>query len=188
MAGKSPLAARAVRRDGLNRLAVFKNRAEASRAGAIRLSRSGWKSAADPGWSPGQAAAAKPHRTRLENPRARPAQMDSFDRSGRSSAPNPPAPLHATAIAELDAPNWMARTMKDALAAFDAFVEISAIKLANAVECLTKDRDVMLAVYGFPADHGKHLRTSNPSKAHSRPCATGRYARRGAYRTRPLSA
>ena len=28
--------------------------------------------------------------------------------------------------------------------------------------CLTKDRDVLLAFYDFPAEHWKHLRTSNP--------------------------
>jgi putative transposase len=32
----------------------------------------------------------------------------------------------------------------------------------EAVECLTKDRDALLAFYDFPAEHWKHLRTSNP--------------------------
>ena len=57
---------------------------------------------------------------------------------------------------------WMAKTKKDALAAFDAFVEIYDIKYEKAVECLTKDRDALLAFYDFPAEHWKHLRTSNP--------------------------
>jgi putative transposase len=57
---------------------------------------------------------------------------------------------------------WMAETKKDALAAFDAFVEIYDIKYEKAVECLTKDRDALLAFYDFPAEHWKHLRTSNP--------------------------
>jgi transposase-like protein len=35
-------------------------------------------------------------------------------------------------------------------------------KSTPAVECLTKDRDALLAFYGFPAEHWKHLRTSNP--------------------------
>ena len=30
------------------------------------------------------------------------------------------------------------------------------------MECLTKDRDALLAFYDFPAEHWKHLRTSNP--------------------------
>src|SRR5450432_7503 len=46
MSGKSPLAASAEQRDGLRRLAVSANRAEADRARAILLSLSGWKSAA----------------------------------------------------------------------------------------------------------------------------------------------
>jgi len=56
---------------------------------------------------------------------------------------------------------WMAGTKKDALVAFDAFVEIDDIKYEKAVECLTKDR-ALLAFYDFPAEHWKHLRTSNP--------------------------
>jgi putative transposase len=30
------------------------------------------------------------------------------------------------------------------------------------VECLTKDREALLAFYDFPAEHWKHLRTTNP--------------------------
>jgi putative transposase len=57
---------------------------------------------------------------------------------------------------------WMAETKKDALVAFDAFVETWRPKYEKAVECLTKDRDALLAFYDFPAEHWKHLRTSNP--------------------------
>jgi len=57
---------------------------------------------------------------------------------------------------------WMAETKKDALIAFDGFVETWSPKYEKAVECLTKDRDVLLAFYDFPAEHWKHLRTSNP--------------------------
>ena len=32
----------------------------------------------------------------------------------------------------------------------------------KAVECLKKDRNPLLAFYDFPAEHWKHLRTSNP--------------------------
>lgn len=55
----------------------------------------------------------------------------------------------------------MAETKKDALAAFDAFVEIWGVKYDKAVECLTKDREALLAFYDFPAEHWKHLRTTN---------------------------
>ena len=56
---------------------------------------------------------------------------------------------------------WMAETKKDALAAFDAFVETWGVKYDKAVECLLKDREALLAFYDFPAEHWKHLRTTN---------------------------
>ena len=56
---------------------------------------------------------------------------------------------------------WMAETKNDALIAFDAFVETWGIKYDKAVECLIKDRDALLAFYDFPAEHWKHLRTTN---------------------------
>lgn len=57
---------------------------------------------------------------------------------------------------------WMAETRSDAELAFDAFVELYGVKYDKAVECLTKDRDVLLAFYDFPAEHWTHLRTTNP--------------------------
>jgi len=56
---------------------------------------------------------------------------------------------------------WMAETKKDALVAFDAFVETWGVKYDRAVDCLIKDRGVLLAFYDFPAEHWKHLRTTN---------------------------
>ena len=57
---------------------------------------------------------------------------------------------------------WMAETSKDAEAAFDAFIEAYELKYEKAAECLAKDREALLAFYDFPAEHWKHLRTSNP--------------------------
>jgi Transposase, Mutator family len=48
-----------------------------------------------------------------------------------------------------------------ARAAFDAFVETWGAKYDKAVECLIKDRDALLAFYDFPAEHWRHLRTTN---------------------------
>ena len=56
---------------------------------------------------------------------------------------------------------WMAETKSDALVAFDAFVETWGVKYDKAVECLIKDRDALLTFYDFPAEHWKHLRTTN---------------------------
>ena len=81
---------------------------------------------------------------------------------------------------------WMAETKKDALVAFDAFVETWRVKYDKAVECLIKDRDALLAFYDFPAEHWKHLRTTN-LKARSRRCATEPCAPRDVSRTRPPS-
>jgi transposase-like protein len=57
---------------------------------------------------------------------------------------------------------WMAETRNGAEAAFDAFIEIYGRKYDKAVECLIKDRDRLLAFYDFPAEHWRHLRTTNP--------------------------
>ena len=57
---------------------------------------------------------------------------------------------------------WMAETKAEAFAAFDAFIESYAQKYPKATACLEKDRDALLAFYDFPAEHWKHLRTTNP--------------------------
>jgi len=56
---------------------------------------------------------------------------------------------------------WMAENKKDALVAFDAFVETWGVKYDKAVECLIKDHAALLAFYDSPAEHWKHLRTTN---------------------------
>jgi transposase-like protein len=57
---------------------------------------------------------------------------------------------------------WMAETKTDADVAFDAFIESYEVKYDKAAECLEKDREALLAFYDFPAEHWKHLRTTNP--------------------------
>jgi transposase-like protein len=57
---------------------------------------------------------------------------------------------------------WMAETKPDAEAAFDALIESYQMKYEKAAECLNKDRDALLTFYDFPAEHWKHLRTTNP--------------------------
>ena len=72
-----------------------------------------------------------------------------------------PKSLHAKAKRALQ-DIWMAETKADAIAALAAFAETYGTKYEKAVECLTKDRDVLFAFYDFPAEHWKHLRTTNP--------------------------
>jgi putative transposase len=57
---------------------------------------------------------------------------------------------------------WMADTREHAQQAFDLFLETYQAKYPKACACLSKDRDVLLTFYDFPADHWIHLRTTNP--------------------------
>ena len=57
---------------------------------------------------------------------------------------------------------WQAETRTAANKAFDHFLEKYGPKYPAACECLKKDRDVLLTFYDFPAEHWKHLRTTNP--------------------------
>ena len=57
---------------------------------------------------------------------------------------------------------WMAETRKEAGKAFDFFLECYGAKYPKATECLEKDREALLAFYDFPAEHWRHLRTTNP--------------------------
>lgn len=57
---------------------------------------------------------------------------------------------------------WMADTRENADRAFAAFLEKYQAKYAAACQCLEKDHDVLLRFYDFPAEHWKHLRTTNP--------------------------
>jgi len=51
------------------------------------------------------------------------------------------------------------RMLKEAI---EAEVSDYLARHAQAVECLNKDRDVLLTFYDFPAEHWVHLRTTNP--------------------------
>ena len=46
--------------------------------------------------------------------------------------------------------------------ALNVFTEKYGTKHDKAVECLTKDREALLAFFDFPAEHWDHLRTTNP--------------------------
>ena len=72
-----------------------------------------------------------------------------------------PKSIHEKAKADLQ-DIWMAETKKEANAAFDLFVETYGLKYERAVAKLVKDRDELLAFHDFPAEHWKHIRTTNP--------------------------
>src|SRR5262249_14675255 len=90
----------------------------------------------------------------LMSPRQRPTLQTA---NVLNKLPNSQQPKAKRALQEI----WMAETKTDALAAFDAFVETWGVKYDKAVECLIKDRDALLGFYDFPAEHWKHLRTTN---------------------------
>ena len=55
---------------------------------------------------------------------------------------------------------WMAETKESAEKALGTFEEAYGLKYPKAVECLAKDREVLLTFYDFPAEHWIHLRTT----------------------------
>ena len=57
---------------------------------------------------------------------------------------------------------YLAPSRALAEAAIDVFAEKYRAKHDKAVECLTKDREALLAFFDFPAEHWDHLRTTNP--------------------------
>ncbi len=72
-----------------------------------------------------------------------------------------PKSLHTKAKSDIHE-IWMASTREAAEQAFDTFVEKYDAKYPSSVKCLKKDRDELLAFYDFPAEHWRHLRTTNP--------------------------
>ena len=57
---------------------------------------------------------------------------------------------------------WLNETKEEANKSFDFFVKTYELKYQKATECLEKDRDTLLAFYDFPAEHWRHIRTTNP--------------------------
>jgi len=57
---------------------------------------------------------------------------------------------------------YRAETKTDANQAFNRFLKTYQAKYPEATDCLAKDRDVLLRFYDFPAEHWKHMRSTNP--------------------------
>src|SRR5262249_38535448 len=56
---------------------------------------------------------------------------------------------------------YLAPGRAEAEKAFDLFVRTYEAKYPKATECLAKDRQELLTFYDFPAEHWRHLRTTN---------------------------
>ena len=76
-----------------------------------------------------------------------------LDKMPKSSQPKAKGMLHEIYLAE---------NREAAVKAFDLFVKTYKAKYPQAAECLSKDRDVLLSFYDFPAEHWVHIRTTNP--------------------------
>jgi transposase-like protein len=57
---------------------------------------------------------------------------------------------------------YLAESRQAAEQGLDRFAALYQAKFPKAVECLSKDREALLAFYDFPAEHWGHLRTTNP--------------------------
>ena len=57
---------------------------------------------------------------------------------------------------------YLAETRKEADKAWDKFISTYQAKYPKAVNCLTKDKQELLQFYDFPAEHWRHIRTTNP--------------------------
>ena len=80
---------------------------------------------------------------------------------------------------------WMAEDRADAEKAFGRFLAKYEAKYDKATACLAKDREALLAFYDFPAEHWKHIRTSNPIESTFATVGIAPRAAKAASRTRP---
>ena len=72
-----------------------------------------------------------------------------------------PKSLQAKAKAKLHQ-IWQAPDKAEAQRHFDDFIRVYGAKYPKAAECLQKDQQVLLTFYDFPAEHWRHIRTTNP--------------------------
>lgn len=57
---------------------------------------------------------------------------------------------------------YLSPTKETALRAYDEFLRHYGAKYPTACKCLEKDKDQLFTFYDFPAEHWKHIRTTNP--------------------------
>jgi putative transposase len=56
----------------------------------------------------------------------------------------------------------MAPTREEAFKAYDYFLSQYQVKYEKACECLKKDRENLFSFYDFPAEHWRHIQSTNP--------------------------
>jgi putative transposase len=55
-----------------------------------------------------------------------------------------------------------AENKKEAIKAIEAFAKEFGVKWPKAIEKITSDKEALLTFYDYPAEHWRHLRTTNP--------------------------
>jgi putative transposase len=76
-----------------------------------------------------------------------------LDKISKGQQPKAKAMLHEI---------WMAASRAEADKAFELFLRTWEAKFPKATECLAKDKEKLLVFYDFPAEHWRHIRTTNP--------------------------
>ncbi len=56
---------------------------------------------------------------------------------------------------------YLAPTKKEAMESYDQFLSVYEARYPKACECLDKDKDVLFTFYDFPAQHWRHIRSTN---------------------------
>ena len=79
--------------------------------------------------------------------------VNSLNKLPRATQPRAKSALQAI---------WMAETRADAERASDAFLSASGDRYPKAADTLSKNREALLAFYGFPAAYRPSIRTINP--------------------------
>ena len=90
------------------------------------------------------------------------AERDAEIHPSQGQGPSARHPLAGRALRSNVPRGWQAETKAKANVAFDFFIETYGVKWDKAVAKLIKDRDALLTFYDYPAEHWKHIRTSNP--------------------------
>jgi len=76
-----------------------------------------------------------------------------LDKMPKSVQPNAKTMIHEM---------YLSPTKEAALKAYDEFLRHYGAKYPAACKCLEKDKEQLFSFYDFPAEHWKHIRTTNP--------------------------
>lgn len=76
-----------------------------------------------------------------------------LDKMPKSVQPNAKKMIHEM---------YMSPTKETALKAYEEFLRHYSAKYPAACKCLEKDKEQLFSFYDFPAEHWKHIRTTNP--------------------------